>query len=107
MRVRKKCLKVLTVKIMLIISLLPEDKNKCVHHLIKRFEPVSQCISYFVLSYIGLKETPSQEDWLISILPENSKVGVDPWIIAAGKLLFVFRFLLKHSGKLSHRTTLP
>ena len=34
--------------------------------------------------YAGLKETPSQEDWLISILPENSKVGVDPWIIAAG-----------------------
>lgn len=33
----------------------------------------------------GLKETPSQEDWLISILPENSKVGVDPWIIAAGE----------------------
>ncbi|RXN33656.1 xaa-Pro aminopeptidase 1 isoform X2 [Labeo rohita] len=31
----------------------------------------------------GLKETPSQEDWLISVLPENSKVGVDPWIIAA------------------------
>ncbi|KTF72520.1 hypothetical protein cypCar_00041926 [Cyprinus carpio] len=28
-------------------------------------------------------ETPSQEDWLISVLPENSKVGVDPWIIAA------------------------
>nr|XP_019940027.1 PREDICTED: xaa-Pro aminopeptidase 1 isoform X1 [Paralichthys olivaceus] len=32
---------------------------------------------------MGLKETPSQEDWLISVLPENSKVGVDPWIIAA------------------------
>ncbi|XP_010781019.1 xaa-Pro aminopeptidase 1 [Notothenia coriiceps] len=36
------------------------------------------------LMKMGLKETPSQEDWLISILPENSKVGVDPWIIAAG-----------------------
>ncbi|KAJ4923154.1 hypothetical protein JOQ06_016494, partial [Pogonophryne albipinna] len=35
------------------------------------------------LMKMGLKETPSQEDWLISILPENSKVGVDPWIIAA------------------------
>lgn len=35
----------------------------------------------------GLKETPSQEDWLISVLPENSKVGVDPWIIAAGVLV--------------------
>lgn len=37
--------------------------------------------------YLGLKETPSQEDWLISVLPENSKVGVDPWIIAAGQEL--------------------
>lgn len=36
--------------------------------------------------FVGLKETPSQEDWLISVLPENSKVGVDPWIIAAGRL---------------------
>ncbi|KAF7648267.1 hypothetical protein LDENG_00159670, partial [Lucifuga dentata] len=37
----------------------------------------------WTLMKMGLKETPSQEDWLISILPENSKVGVDPWIIAA------------------------
>lgn len=34
----------------------------------------------------GLKETPTQEDWLISVLPDNSRVGVDPWIIAAGQL---------------------
>uniref|UniRef100_A0A8D3BTM3 X-prolyl aminopeptidase (aminopeptidase P) 1, soluble n=1 Tax=Scophthalmus maximus TaxID=52904 RepID=A0A8D3BTM3_SCOMX len=37
----------------------------------------------WTLMKMGLKETPSQEDWLISILPENSKVGVDPWIFAA------------------------
>uniref|UniRef100_A0A671QIV0 Xaa-Pro aminopeptidase 1 n=1 Tax=Sinocyclocheilus anshuiensis TaxID=1608454 RepID=A0A671QIV0_9TELE len=37
----------------------------------------------WTLMKMGLKETPSQEDWLVSILPENSKVGVDPWIIAA------------------------
>ncbi|XP_043970458.1 xaa-Pro aminopeptidase 1 isoform X1 [Gambusia affinis] len=37
----------------------------------------------WALMKMGLKETPSQEDWLISVLPENSKVGVDPWIIAA------------------------
>uniref|UniRef100_A0A8C2WGA5 Xaa-Pro aminopeptidase 1 n=1 Tax=Cyclopterus lumpus TaxID=8103 RepID=A0A8C2WGA5_CYCLU len=37
----------------------------------------------WTLMKMGLKQTPSQEDWLISILPENSKVGVDPWIIAA------------------------
>ncbi|CAL9700505.1 unnamed protein product [Knipowitschia caucasica] len=37
----------------------------------------------WTLMRMGLKETPSQEDWLISVLPENSKVGVDPWIYAA------------------------
>uniref|UniRef100_A0A671KUT3 Xaa-Pro aminopeptidase 1 n=1 Tax=Sinocyclocheilus anshuiensis TaxID=1608454 RepID=A0A671KUT3_9TELE len=37
----------------------------------------------WTLMKMGLKETPSQEEWLISVLPENSKVGVDPWIIAA------------------------
>ncbi|XP_067252480.1 xaa-Pro aminopeptidase 1 isoform X2 [Chanodichthys erythropterus] len=42
-----------------------------------------QMDSNWTLMKMGLKETPSQEDWLISILPENSKVGVDPWIIAA------------------------
>uniref|UniRef100_A0A3Q3IBY6 X-prolyl aminopeptidase (aminopeptidase P) 1, soluble n=1 Tax=Monopterus albus TaxID=43700 RepID=A0A3Q3IBY6_MONAL len=37
----------------------------------------------WTLMKMGLKETPSQEDWLVSVLPENSKVGVDPWIFAA------------------------
>ncbi|XP_029545477.1 xaa-Pro aminopeptidase 1 isoform X1 [Salmo trutta] len=36
----------------------------------------------WTLMKMGLKETLSQEDWLISVLPENSTVGVDPWIIA-------------------------
>jgi len=38
-----------------------------------------------IFVWSGLKETLSQEDWLISVLPENSRVGVDPWIIAAGE----------------------
>ncbi|XP_006630822.2 xaa-Pro aminopeptidase 1 isoform X1 [Lepisosteus oculatus] len=42
-----------------------------------------QMDSNWTLMKMGLKETPSQEDWLISVLPESSKVGVDPWIIAA------------------------
>uniref|UniRef100_A0A8C0T330 X-prolyl aminopeptidase 1 n=1 Tax=Canis lupus familiaris TaxID=9615 RepID=A0A8C0T330_CANLF len=29
----------------------------------------------------GLKDTPTQEDWLVSVLPEGSRVGVDPLII--------------------------
>ncbi|OBS76413.1 hypothetical protein A6R68_17136 [Neotoma lepida] len=30
---------------------------------------------------LGLKDTPTQEDWLVSVLPEGSRVGVDPLII--------------------------
>ncbi|XP_072094981.1 xaa-Pro aminopeptidase 1 isoform X2 [Mobula birostris] len=36
----------------------------------------------WILMKLGLKSTPSQEDWLIKVLPEQSKVGVDPFIIA-------------------------
>ncbi|XP_069756195.1 xaa-Pro aminopeptidase 1 [Narcine bancroftii] len=36
----------------------------------------------WTLMKLGLKSTPSQEDWLIKVLPEESKVGVDPFIIA-------------------------
>uniref|UniRef100_A0A8C9T7T5 Xaa-Pro aminopeptidase 1 n=1 Tax=Scleropages formosus TaxID=113540 RepID=A0A8C9T7T5_SCLFO len=42
-----------------------------------------QMDSNWTLMKMGLKETLTQEDWLISVLPENSRVGVDPWIIAA------------------------
>nr|XP_009670644.1 PREDICTED: xaa-Pro aminopeptidase 1 isoform X2 [Struthio camelus australis] len=37
----------------------------------------------WTLMKMGLKDTPTQEDWLVSILPEGSKVGVDPFIIPA------------------------
>lgn len=37
------------------------------------------------LSFIGLKDTPTQEDWLVSVLPEGSRVGVDPLIIPTGE----------------------
>uniref|UniRef100_A0A3Q2X9V8 X-prolyl aminopeptidase (aminopeptidase P) 1, soluble n=1 Tax=Hippocampus comes TaxID=109280 RepID=A0A3Q2X9V8_HIPCM len=46
-------------------------------------QATQQMDNNWTLMKMGLKETPSQEDWLISVLPENSKVGVDPWIIAA------------------------
>ncbi|XP_069835906.1 xaa-Pro aminopeptidase 1 isoform X2 [Dendropsophus ebraccatus] len=35
----------------------------------------------WTLMKMGLKDTPTQEDWLISVLPEGSRVGVDPFII--------------------------
>lgn len=34
---------------------------------------------------LGLKDTPTQEDWLVSVLPEGSRVGVDPLIIPTGE----------------------
>ncbi|NWR69432.1 XPP1 aminopeptidase, partial [Centropus unirufus] len=37
----------------------------------------------WTLMKLGLKDTPTQEDWLVSVLPEGSKVGVDPFIIPA------------------------
>ncbi|XP_017694861.1 PREDICTED: xaa-Pro aminopeptidase 1 [Lepidothrix coronata] len=37
----------------------------------------------WTLMKMGLKDTPTQEDWLVSVLPECSKVGVDPFIIPA------------------------
>ncbi|NWW91682.1 XPP1 aminopeptidase, partial [Rhynochetos jubatus] len=42
-----------------------------------------QMDSNWTLMKMGLKDTPSQEDWLVSVLPEGSKVGVDPFIIPA------------------------
>lgn len=56
----------------------PTKKLHAKHHFVL-------CVFELCVWYLGLKDTPSQEDWLISVLPENSKVGVDPWIIAAGR----------------------
>ncbi|XP_043911881.1 xaa-Pro aminopeptidase 1 [Protopterus annectens] len=37
----------------------------------------------WTLMKMGLKDTPTQQDWLIKVLPEGSKIGVDPYIIPA------------------------
>ncbi|XP_048406729.1 xaa-Pro aminopeptidase 1 [Stegostoma tigrinum] len=37
----------------------------------------------WTLMKLGLKSTPSQEDWLIQVLPEESNVGADPFVLAA------------------------
>ncbi|KAG8135645.1 putative X-prolyl aminopeptidase protein [Naja naja] len=42
-----------------------------------------QMDSNWILMKMGLKDTPTQEDWLVSVLPQGSKVGVDPFIIPA------------------------
>lgn len=47
-------------------------------------------LNFFFLILEGLKDTPTQEDWLVSVLPEGSKVGVDPFIIPAGLFYFIF-----------------
>uniref|UniRef100_A0A8C8RK10 Xaa-Pro aminopeptidase 1 n=1 Tax=Pelusios castaneus TaxID=367368 RepID=A0A8C8RK10_9SAUR len=44
-------------------------------------QAAQQMDSNWTLMKMGLKDTPTQEDWLVSVLPEGSKVGVDPFII--------------------------
>lgn len=51
--------------------------------------PAGDCV-LSVLPSIGLKDTPTQEDWLVSVLPEGSKVGVDPLIIPTGEWAWAF-----------------
>uniref|UniRef100_A0A452IUV8 Xaa-Pro aminopeptidase 1 n=1 Tax=Gopherus agassizii TaxID=38772 RepID=A0A452IUV8_9SAUR len=46
-------------------------------------QAAQQIDSNWTLMKMGLKDTPTQEDWLVSVLPEGSKVGVDPFIIPA------------------------
>lgn len=46
-------------------------------------QAAQQMDSNWTLMKMGLKDTPTQEDWLVSVLPEGSKVGVDPFIIPA------------------------
>ncbi|XP_075791630.1 xaa-Pro aminopeptidase 1 isoform X2 [Pelodiscus sinensis] len=46
-------------------------------------QAAQQMDSNWMLMKMGLKDTPTQEDWLVSVLPEGSKVGVDPFIIPA------------------------
>ncbi|XP_075071823.1 xaa-Pro aminopeptidase 1 isoform X2 [Mixophyes fleayi] len=44
-------------------------------------QAAQQMDSNWTLMKMGLKDTPTQEDWLVSVLPEGSRVGVDPFII--------------------------
>uniref|UniRef100_A0A8C9A233 Xaa-Pro aminopeptidase 1 n=1 Tax=Prolemur simus TaxID=1328070 RepID=A0A8C9A233_PROSS len=44
-------------------------------------QAAKQMDSNWTLMKMGLKDTPTQEDWLVSVLPEGSRVGVDPMII--------------------------
>ncbi|KAB0348923.1 hypothetical protein FD754_013780, partial [Muntiacus muntjak] len=44
-------------------------------------QAAKQMDSNWTLMKMGLKDTPTQEDWLVSVLPEGSRVGVDPLII--------------------------
>ncbi|XP_036919869.1 xaa-Pro aminopeptidase 1 [Sturnira hondurensis] len=45
-------------------------------------QAAKQMDSNWTLMKMGLKDTPTQEDWLVSVLPEGSRVGVDPLIIS-------------------------
>ncbi|XP_030058638.1 LOW QUALITY PROTEIN: xaa-Pro aminopeptidase 1-like [Microcaecilia unicolor] len=60
-------------------------------------QAAQQMDSNWTLMKMGLKKTPTQEDWLISVLPERSKVGVDPLIMAADQWRNISR-ALKSAG---------
>ncbi|XP_029466206.1 xaa-Pro aminopeptidase 1 [Rhinatrema bivittatum] len=60
-------------------------------------QAAQQMDSNWTLMKIGLKKTPTQEDWLVSVLPEGSKVGVDPCIMAADQWKTISK-VLKSSG---------
>lgn len=59
---------------------------------------VTASLNFFFLILEGLKDTPTQEDWLVSVLPEGSKVGVDPFIIPAGWFYFILITLGSATG---------
>ncbi|KAM4702754.1 xaa-Pro aminopeptidase 1 [Rhinophrynus dorsalis] len=44
-------------------------------------QAAQQMDSNWTLMKMGLKDTPTQEDWLINVLPDASRVGVDPFIM--------------------------
>lgn len=50
-------------------------------------QAAKQMDNNWTLMKMGLKDTPTQEDWLVSVLPEGSRVGVDPLIIPTGEWL--------------------
>lgn len=48
----------------------------------------------------GLKDTPSFTSWLNTVLPKNSRVGVDPWLFASSKWKDSFSALEKVNQQL-------
>nr|XP_033798041.1 xaa-Pro aminopeptidase 1 isoform X1 [Geotrypetes seraphini]XP_033798043.1 xaa-Pro aminopeptidase 1 isoform X1 [Geotrypetes seraphini]XP_033798045.1 xaa-Pro aminopeptidase 1 isoform X1 [Geotrypetes seraphini]XP_033798046.1 xaa-Pro aminopeptidase 1 isoform X1 [Geotrypetes seraphini]XP_033798047.1 xaa-Pro aminopeptidase 1 isoform X1 [Geotrypetes seraphini]XP_033798048.1 xaa-Pro aminopeptidase 1 isoform X1 [Geotrypetes seraphini]XP_033798049.1 xaa-Pro aminopeptidase 1 isoform X1 [Geotrypetes s len=60
-------------------------------------QAAQQMDSNWTLMKMGLKKTPTQEDWLVSVLPEGSKVGVDPLIMAADQWKNISK-VLKSAG---------
>ncbi|XP_071985549.1 xaa-Pro aminopeptidase 1 isoform X1 [Engystomops pustulosus] len=62
-------------------------------------QAAQQMDSNWTLMKMGLKDTPTQEDWLISVLPEGSRVGVDPFIIQADQWKSM-SLALKNAGHL-------
>ncbi|XP_075467939.1 xaa-Pro aminopeptidase 1 isoform X3 [Ascaphus truei] len=58
-----------------------------------------QMDSNWTLMKMGLKDTPTQEDWLINVLPEGSRVGVDPFIIQADQWKSMY-IAMKNAGHL-------
>ncbi|XP_063289686.1 xaa-Pro aminopeptidase 1 isoform X2 [Pelobates fuscus] len=60
-------------------------------------QAAQQIDSNWTLMKMGLKDTPTQEDWLVNMLPEGSRVGVDPFIIQTDQWKSMF-LALKTAG---------
>lgn len=64
---------------MLVVNLFSLDMKK----ITSLFQSKQKC--YFCNE--GLPSTPSQGDWLSKVLPVGGRVGVDPFLMATGKVV--------------------
>ncbi|XP_078711726.1 xaa-Pro aminopeptidase 1 isoform X2 [Lampetra fluviatilis] len=46
-------------------------------------QAAQQMDSNWTLMRVGIQDTPTWEDWLLSVLPDGSRVGVDPFLVPA------------------------
>lgn len=53
----------------------------------------------------GMPDVPKIEDWLLSILPANSRVGIDPFLIEASRFQKLNEKLSVNGNKLISITT--
>lgn len=58
--------------------------------------------SYSVLRPLGQLDTPSIEEWLVKVLPPNSRIGIDPFLLQATEFKRLSDYLGTKGHKLEH-----